>query len=91
MKTIEAIQILSNEQIGDSEQMELAKYMGVIALKRLHPLAPVLRPLPGFAAAEAAAASCPHCDATLTSSWVRQVKPRHCQACGQAIDWGTEL
>lgn len=31
---------------------------------------------------------CPHCLGPVTNYWVPGTKPKHCQFCGQALDWG---
>ena len=33
------------------------------------------------------ALSCPHCLGPVTNYWVRGTVPKHCQFCGQALDW----
>ncbi len=31
---------------------------------------------------------CPHCIGPVTNYWAPGTKPKHCQFCGQALDWG---
>lgn len=33
---------------------------------------------------------CPHCLGPVTNYWAPGTKPKHCQFCGQALDWGQE-
>lgn len=33
---------------------------------------------------------CPHCLGPVTNYWAPGTKPKHCQFCGQALDWGEE-
>lgn len=33
---------------------------------------------------------CPHCIGPVTNYWAPGTKPKHCQFCGQALDWGEE-
>lgn len=83
----EAAKVLRAENLGDSEQMELAKYLGVRALDRLTPKKPVNKAVEGFDPEVASHLVCPNCGLPVTNYWVRGAKPTHCQACGQAIDW----
>lgn len=88
MNASEAIIILRTEQIGDTEQMELAKLMGAVALSRLRPLPPRMKAMEGFDPEVASELCCPTCCGPVVNYWVRGAKPRHCQFCGQALDWG---
>ena len=90
MKANEAIRILLTEQRGDSEDMELAKRMGAVALSRLRPKKPRMKAMEGFAPEVASELCCPTCTGPVTNYWVRGAKPKHCQFCGQAIDWEEE-
>lgn len=33
---------------------------------------------------------CPNCGDHVTNYWAPGTKPKHCQFCGQALDWGEE-
>lgn len=33
---------------------------------------------------------CPNCIGPVTNYWAPGTKPKHCQFCGQALDWGKE-
>ncbi len=87
MTNQEAAKILRTENLGDSEQMELAKQMGAKALDRLTPKKPYMKALEGFDPEVASELACPTCGSPVTNYWVRGAKPAHCQFCGQAIDW----
>ena len=54
------------------------------------PKKPELRAMEGFAAEVASELCCPHCLGPVTNYWKPGTKPRHCQFCGQALDWGEE-
>lgn len=83
----EAEMILRTENPGDSERMELAKYLGAMALARLEPRMPRMKAMEGFSPEVASLACCPLCGDPVTNYWVHGAKPAHCQFCGQAIDW----
>lgn len=34
---------------------------------------------------------CPSCKMPVTNYWARGTYPKHCQFCGQALDWGAQL
>jgi hypothetical protein len=87
MTNQEAAKILRTENLGDSEQMELAKQMGAKALDRLTPKKPYMKAMEGFDPEVASHLVCPNCGGPVTNYWVRGAKPAHCQFCGQAIDW----
>lgn len=77
MTNEEAIKILKKEYLGDSEEMELAKYMGWNALENQIPKKPIGH---WYEFCEIGY-TCPTCDKKLR---------RGCKTCkcGQRIDWG---
>lgn len=86
MTVQEAIKILRTERIGDSEKMEAAKYWGARALERLTPQKPILE-AEDF---DDRSVCCPNCIGPVTNYWAPGTVPKHCQFCGQALDWGEE-
>ena len=82
----DAIKILRREHHGDSEQMELAKYWGARALERLTPTAPI-EEADDF---NDRSVCCPSCLGPMTNYWAPGTLPKHCQFCGQALDWRKE-
>lgn len=62
-------------------------HTAVEALERMIPQKPELRAMDGFDIEVAASLCCPTCGGSVTNYWVRGAKPKHCQFCGQAIDW----
>ena len=87
----EAIKTLKTEHLGDSERMELAKQMGAIALDRLDKKPPKEKAMEGFDASVASHLACPTCGGGVTNYWAPGTKPKHCQFCGQALDWVEEV
>lgn len=55
--------------------------------ERLTPKKPEMKAMEGFAAEGASALCCPGCGGPVTNYWVPGAKPKHCQFCGQALDW----
>lgn len=55
--------------------------------ERLTPKKPEMRAMDGFDIEVAASLCCPTCKGPVTNYWVHGVYPKHCQFCGQAIDW----
>jgi hypothetical protein len=53
------------------------------ALDRLTPKKPI-ETEDGFGDRELC---CPHCIGPVTNYWVHGTVPKHCQFCGQALDW----
>ncbi len=90
MSAREAITLLQTEHVGDSERLEFAKFLGARALARLRPRRPKMRAYEGFAPEVASHLCCPACGNSVTNYWVPGTKPKHCQFCGQALDWGEE-
>lgn len=77
---------LGAEDFVDTEALMVA----VDACDRLTPEKPEMRAMQGFDPEVASELCCPHCLGPVTNYWVRGAKPKHCQFCGQAIDWGEE-
>lgn len=48
---------------------------------------PKMLAMQGFGEGAASFLSCPTCRNSVTNYWVRGAKPKHCQFCGQLIDW----
>jgi hypothetical protein len=51
------------------------------------PKAPEMKAMDGFAPEVASHLCCPTCGGPVTNYWVRGTVPKHCQFCGQALDW----
>ena len=51
------------------------------------PEKPEMKAMEGFAPEVASELCCPTCGGPVTNYWVRGAKPKHCQFCGQALDW----
>ena len=51
------------------------------------PKAPEMKAMEGCAPEVASHLCCPTCGGPVTNYWVRGTVPRHCQFCGQALDW----
>lgn len=77
-----AAKILRTENPGDSEQMELAKQMGARALDKQEPREPIED--------DDRLLCCPTCLGPVTNYWAPGTTPKHCQFCGQALDWDWE-
>jgi DNA repair exonuclease SbcCD ATPase subunit len=58
------------------------------ALERLTHKKPEMKAMEGFTAAVASHLCCPNCGEPVTNYWAPGSKPKHCQFCGQALDWG---
>lgn len=71
---------------GDYVDPEALK-IAAAALDKQIPKKPELRAMDGFDIEVAASLCCPTCGGSVTNYWVRGAKPKHCQFCGQAIDW----
>ena len=83
MTNEEAIRLLRMEQLGDSEKMELAKFMGAQALEKQTPKKPIDE---GDDFGDSSLC-CPTCIGPVTNYWAPGTLPKHCQFCGQALDW----
>lgn len=92
MTPTEAKRHIANHNAAHQKKEPFAVYitqalgLAVEALDRLTPEKPVEeadefgdRPL-----------CCPHCLGPVTNYWAPGTKPKHCQFCGQALDWGEE-
>ncbi len=82
----EAIKILRTEHRGDSEKMEASKHFGALALERMTPEKPEGK-VDEFGDRYL---GCPSCSGPVTNYWAPGTKPKHCQFCGQALDWREE-
>ena len=60
------------------------------AIEKQIPKAPSMKPMAGFDPVVASHLACPTCGDGVTNYWVPGTKPKHCQFCGQALDWGEE-
>lgn len=60
------------------------------AVEKMIPKKPEMKAMPGFDPEVASSLCCPTCNGSVTNYWVRGAKPKHCQFCGQAIDWTEE-
>lgn len=60
------------------------------ALEKQIPKAPEWKAMAGFDASVASSLACPTCGEGVTNYWAPSTKPKHCQFCGQALDWGEE-
>ena len=69
----QAIKILRTEYLGDSEEMESAKYVGASVIEKQIPEKVV----------EAGWVFCPNCDLSLDPLQ----KASYCHHCGQALNW----
>ena len=67
-----------------------ALYLAVAALDKQIPKPPEMKADEGFAPEVASSLCCPTCGGSVTNYWVPGAKPKHCQFCGQAIDWREE-
>lgn len=78
-------------QIGDLDIIGWAE-IGVAAeaIDKQIPEKPEMKAMKGFDPEVAAELCCPTCGGPVTNYWVRGAYPKHCQFCGQAIDWGKE-
>lgn len=74
---------------GDFIDMEALR-VAAEACERLTPEKPQMKATDGFAPEVASELCCPQCGGPVTNYWVRGAKPKHCQFCGQALDWGEE-
>jgi len=95
MTVQEAIKILRTEHVGDSEEMELAKYQAALALEKQIPKKPAYVDTRfrnhGRRIADGVSLSkcykCPNCNLHIFHVFDSDV---HCKHCGQALDWGEE-
>lgn len=60
------------------------------ALDRMTPKKPEMRADKGYAPGVAAHLCCPTCNSPVINYWKPETKPKHCQFCGQALDWEEE-
>lgn len=75
----EAKMVLKRECLGDSELMELAKYMGAEALEKQIPQKQRTDNHDWRC--------CPRCYKTFSMVNVLNERNRYCGNCGQALDW----
>ena len=73
----EAIKTLKKEHLGDSENMELAKQMGAIALEKQ---------IPKKVLTHNGYIECPYCETDIKEGKGNS----YCLICGQALDWSEE-
>ena len=57
------------------------------ALDRLTPEKPYMKAMEGFDPEVASHLVCPNCDGPVTNYWKPGLTPKHCQFCGQALEW----
>ena len=84
MTSQEAAKILRRPDCWDSDPMQQAKQMGAQALDKQDPKEPIED--------DDRLLCCPTCLGPVTNYWAPGTTPKHCQFCGQALewDWGTE-
>lgn len=83
--------IESGIELGGGDYVELeALRVAVEALDKQIPKAPQMKAYPGFDPDVASHLACPTCGEGVTNYWAPGTKPKHCQFCGQALDWGEE-
>ena len=81
----EAIKTLEKEYLGDSENMELAKQMGAIALEKQIPKKPIGKTETTFGDV---CIVCPNCENRgLANPFAKSRVYDYCPKCGQALDW----
>ncbi len=78
-----------NMGAGDFVSCE-ALEVAVKAIDKQIPKKPVMKAMKGFDPEVASELCCPTCSGPVTNYWVRGAYPKHCQFCGQAIDWEVE-
>ena len=88
MTNEEAIKILKKEYLGDSEEMELAKYMGWNALEKQIPKKPDIDI--GYDT-EGNAWNNWNCPCCRKSYLLDEEEYNYCFECGQRIDWGKKV
>lgn len=72
-------------EIGKAEAEIIKK-----AIRKQIPKRPVMKPMGGFTAEEASVLSCPTCGEPVSNYWAPGNNPKHCQFCGQKLDWTPE-
>ena len=92
----EAMQRLNSHKIIHAKKESSAFYiqqaleLACAAIEKQIPKAPEWKAMDGFEASVASHLACPTCGGGVTNYWVPGTKPRHCQFCGQALDWEEE-
>lgn len=86
----EMIRILKMEMLGDSEQMECAKQIAAGALEKQIPKKPILDSRT-CRYVDYQEFFCPYCRnriiSRLDGDFIIGRKQKHCDNCGQALDW----
>lgn len=85
---IKEIQAAARTDSPDPREVSWATmHTAMEAIDKQIPKKPKMKADEGFAAEVASSLCCPTCGGPVTNYWVPGARPKHCQFCGQALDW----
>lgn len=79
------------DRLRDRETTQEPTEAEAKAIDRMTPKKPEMRADGGLEPGVASHLCCPTCNSPVINYWKPGTKPKHCQFCGQALDWEEDL